>query len=177
MNAQPDRRNLRPLTASIVRSHLLKNAVDSTELSTLIEGVHAALERLGRPAPATEPLVPAVPVKKSVRPDHLVCLEDGLPLKTLKRHLAVHHGLTPAEYRAKWGLPADYPMTAAAYSEARSGLARAAGLGRKRTESAPTAADASVDAGQAPVTSEPPVASESEPVPKRRTLKLVLPKD
>lgn len=176
MTAVPDRKNLRPLTASIVRSHLLRNPVSASELPVLIESIHATLDRLGRAATDAEPPVPAVPVKKSVQTDHLVCLEDGMKLKTLKRHLAVHHGMSPAEYRAKWGLPADYPMTASTYSEARSGLARAAGLGRKRTEAAsPTPVEATPAEQVQVATTLAPVAAE--PAPKRRTLRLVLPKD
>lgn len=180
MTALPDRRDLRPLAASIVRAHLLQNPVAAAELPMLIESVHAALDRLGRATSEPESPVPAVPVKRSIRPDHLVCLEDGIKLKTLKRHLAVHHGMTPAEYRAKWGLPADYPMTAVDYSKARSGLARAAGLGRKRSDAA-----APVPVEAAPIEAAPPVSVEPAPVeaeppapkPARRTLRLVLPKD
>lgn len=99
----------------------------------LIVNVHAALHhQIAAPAADTsEPQKPAVPIKKSVTPDYILCLEDGKQFKSLKRHLATHHGVTPDEYRAKWGLPADYPMVAPNYSASRSALAKATGLGRK----------------------------------------------
>ena len=120
------------LTAGIVSAFVGCNAVPTAELPGLIASVHGALADLGRPVePQPEPLVPPVPIRKTVMPDHIISLEDGKPYKTLKRHLA-GRGLTPDDYRAKWGLPPDYPMVAANYAAQRSDLAKAAGLGASR---------------------------------------------
>ncbi|MBW8911108.1 MAG: MucR family transcriptional regulator, partial [Sphingomonas sp.] len=108
------------------------NSVAVGDLPNLIKSVHAALAGLG--APAAEPEVkqePAVSVRASIKPDYIVCLEDGKKLKMLKRHLMTHYQMTPDAYRAKWGLPSDYPMVAANYKELRKGLALKIGLGRK----------------------------------------------
>ncbi len=123
------------LTASIVAAHVSNNPVPSGELPGLISAVYAALDGIGRVAepPIVAQREPAVPVKKSIHRDYLVCLEDGKKLKMLKRHLATAYGLTPEEYREKWGLPADYPMVAPAYAERRSALAKEIGLGTGRT--------------------------------------------
>lgn len=124
------------LVSDIVVAYVSNNTVAREELPALIAEVHSAIDRLRSGAgaqPEAKP-VPAVPVKKSVTPDYIICLEDGKPFKSLKRHLATHHGLTPDEYRQKWGLPRDYPMVAPAYAAARSTLARTMGLGRKRAE-------------------------------------------
>ncbi len=119
------------LTAGIVSAYVAKNMVPPTELAGLIDSVSNAIRKLGEPAPEPEPeLVPAVNPKRSIHPGHIVCLEDGKKFKSMKRHLA-SHGLTPQQYRAKWGLPADYPMTAPNYSATRSAMARDIGLGRK----------------------------------------------
>ncbi|WEJ60217.1 MucR family transcriptional regulator [Devosia sp. FJ2-5-3] len=119
-------------TVEIVCAFVSHNTIPPSELPALISSVHASLAALGAiaapPAPAIEP---AVPVRKSVTPEFIICLEDGKKFKSLKRHLRTHYNLTPDEYRAKWGLPADYPMTAAAYSARRSQLAKDNGLGRK----------------------------------------------
>lgn len=126
------------LASDIVVAYVSNNPVPRSELPTLISNVHAMIERL-RSGAAAEPqveLVPAVSPKRSVKLDHIVCLEDGKKFKSLKRHLASHHGLAPDEYRRKWGLAHDYPMVAPAYAEARSALARNLGLGRKRSEEA-----------------------------------------
>lgn len=124
------------LTATIVGAYVSRNAVPAADLPGLITAVHGALAGLGRPAePAAEPLVPPVPIKRTVTPDAIISLEDGKPYRTLKRHLA-GRGLTPDAYRQKWGLPADYPMVAAAYAAQRSELAKAAGLGQSRREPA-----------------------------------------
>jgi predicted transcriptional regulator len=124
--------NVRELTARIVRAYVLNNGVSRSDLSGLLSGVAEALSRLGVPAPLVpEKPIPTVPVKKTITPDFLVSLEDGKRYKTLKRHLGAH-GLTPSEYREKWGLPADYPMVAPNYSDARSALAKTSGLGRKK---------------------------------------------
>ena len=112
---------------------MLPTTVEAGQLSKLIEEVHVALVRA--PAAAAEPeqkeLVPAVAIRKSVTPDYIVSLEDGRKFKSLKRHLAGTYGMTPDEYRAKWGLPRDYPMVAPNYAKARSDLAKRMGLGRK----------------------------------------------
>ena len=122
------------LTSQIVSAYVSRNAVQVSDLPTLINSVHQSLATLGQPqAPAEAPaeLKPAVPVKKSVTPDYIVCLEDGKKLKMLKRHLQSSYGITPDEYRAKWGLPADYPMVAPNYAKARSDLALKLGLGKR----------------------------------------------
>jgi predicted transcriptional regulator len=128
-----DQSGLVLLTVDIVSAFVTNNKVAQSELSLLIEDVHRALVRA--PAAAAEPekveLVPAVPIKKSITPDYLVSLEDGKKLKSMKRYLMRAHGLTPDEYRAKWGLPRDYPMVAPNYAKARSDLAKKMGLGRK----------------------------------------------
>jgi predicted transcriptional regulator len=122
-------------TAEIVSAYVSKNSVPAASLSALIGSVHQSLTGLvSGPAESTPQPVPAVPVKKSVHHDYIICLEDGKKFKSLKRHLGVHYGLTPAEYRQKWNLPADYPMVAPAYAAARSTLAKQMGLGRKPKE-------------------------------------------
>ncbi len=119
-------------TAEIVSAHVSHNAVAANDLPDMIVAVFAKLSDLGKPPTAPEvELTPAVPIKKSVQDDYLVCLEDGKKLKMLKRHLATAYGMTPEEYRAKWGLPYDYPMVAPSYSETRKALAVKIGLGRK----------------------------------------------
>ncbi len=122
------------LTAQIVSAHIGHNQVTADELPNLIRSVYSTLTRAGSPVPEPEKLQPAVPVKKSVFADHIVCLEDGKKLKMLKRHLQTAYGLTPDQYREKWGLPRDYPMVAPNYAERRSVLAKQIGLGRKPAE-------------------------------------------
>ncbi len=126
--------NLIELTAEIVSAYVSSNNVASGDLTGLIKDVHAALHRTatGTAMPDSEPLKPAVAVRKSVNADYIVCLEDGQKFKSLKRHLRTHYDLTPEEYREKWGLPADYPMVAPNYAKARSALAKQMGLGQKR---------------------------------------------
>ena len=128
-----DHTGVAQLTADIVSAFVTNNKVEQGELSNLIEKVHLALVKA--PAAAAEPekpnLVPAVPIKKSVTPDYIISLEDGKKFKSLKRHLQGSYNLTPEEYRAKWGLPRDYPMVAPNYAKARSDLAKKMGLGRK----------------------------------------------
>ena len=121
------------LTADIVSAFVTNNKVTSEQLKTLIADVHLALVRAPAAAalPEQKPLIPAVPIKKSVTPDYIISLEDGSKFKSLKRHLKGSYGLTPDEYRAKWGLPRDYPMVAPNYAKARSELAKSMGLGRK----------------------------------------------
>lgn len=124
------------LSADIVSAYVSHNALSVTDLPKLIADVHGALRGL-QSAAAPEPveeLKPAVPVRKSVAPDYIICLEDGKKFKSLKRHLRTHYNLSPEEYREKWGLPADYPMVAPNYSATRSRLAKDNGLGRKAAE-------------------------------------------
>ncbi len=125
------------LTADIVAAHVSNNSVSVNDLPTLISNVHGALSGLGTSAqpqdaaPAEKP-TPAVSVRSSIKPDYLVSLEDGTKVKMLKRHLMTRYGMTPQDYRAKWGLPADYPMVAPNYAEQRRTLAKSIGLGTKR---------------------------------------------
>ena len=119
------------LTAQIVSAHVSKNNVAPEALPALIQDVFRTLSNVGRePAQADKPQ-PAVPVKKSVFPDHILCLEDGKKLKMLKRHLMTSYNMTPDQYRERWGLPADYPMVAPDYARHRSSLAKKIGLGTK----------------------------------------------
>ncbi|MBS7542039.1 MucR family transcriptional regulator [Ancylobacter oerskovii] len=126
------------LAADIVSAYVSNNAVMSNDLPALIGDVHAALQSLGKVVEdaAPEPLKPAVSVKRSIAPDFLVCLEDGKKFKSLKRHLRTQYGMTPEQYREKWGLPADYPMVAPNYAAARSELAKQMGLGQQRRRGA-----------------------------------------
>lgn len=125
------------LAADIVSAHVSNNKVDASALPQLVRDVYRALIGLAGPAAAVaappQSLVPAVPVKASIKPDYLICLEDGKKLKLLKRHLRAHFNLTPEQYRAKWGLPADYPMVAPNYAVRRSELAHAMQLGTVRS--------------------------------------------
>jgi predicted transcriptional regulator len=118
------------LTADIVAAHVSNNSVAVSDLPVLIGNVHSALSGLSTPVPEIVQLEPAVPIRNSVKKDHIVCLEDGKKLKMLKRHLMSHYGMTPDDYRTKWGLAADYPMVAPDYAETRRTLAKAIGLGR-----------------------------------------------
>ncbi|MEI2384613.1 MucR family transcriptional regulator [Breoghania sp. JC706] len=131
-NATDD--NLIDLTADIVSAYVSNNTVPATDLPQLINEVYGALQKTSGVVsePEPEPLKPAVPVKKSVTPDYIICLEDGKQFKSLKRHLRTHYDMTPEEYREKWGLPADYPMVAPNYAAARSDLAKKMGLGQQR---------------------------------------------
>jgi len=120
------------LAADIVSAHVSHNSVAISDLPQLIQNVHSALAGLSQPADAVvAKLEPAVSVRASIKPDYIVCLEDGKKLKMLKRHLMTHYGLTPDAYRTKWNLPADYPMVSANYAERRRELAMKIGLGRK----------------------------------------------
>ena len=122
------------LTARIVSAFVSKNTLSANDLPQLISETHAALARVtgSAPPPERDELKPRVPVKRSVMPDHLVCLEDGKKFKSLKRHLRTHYNLSPEEYREKWGLPPDYPMVAPNYARARSDLAKKMGLGTRK---------------------------------------------
>jgi predicted transcriptional regulator len=122
------------LTAQIVSAHVGHNSTTTEALPALIESVHAALANMAT-VPAEAPRSkPAVPIKKSVFPDYIICLEDGKKLKMLKRHLRTAYGMTPDQYRTKWDLPANYPLVAPNYAEKRSVLAKSIGLGRKPAE-------------------------------------------
>jgi len=130
--------NLIELAADIVSAYVSNNSVSAHDLTALIGDVYAALQRTSAgivAEPQPEPLKPAVPVKKSVTPDYIICLEDGKKFKSLKRHLRTQYNVTPEEYREKWGLPADYPMVAPNYAQARSDLAKKMGLGQQRRRS------------------------------------------
>ena len=120
------------LSADIVSAYVSKNSVPVGELANLIAAVHASLERVAAPpAPEPEKPTPPVPIRKTVTPEHIISLEDGKPYKSLKRHIT-KLGMTPQQYREKWGLPKDYPMVAATYAAKRSELAKTMGLGQKR---------------------------------------------
>ena len=122
------------LTADIVSSHVANNTVAISDLPHVIENVFGTLSRLGVDVKIPEPKQePAVSVRASIKPDYIVCLEDGKKLKMLKRHLMTHYDMTPEQYRAKWNLPADYPMVAPTYAAQRRTLAKKIGLGTKRT--------------------------------------------
>lgn len=130
---QPAEDTLLTLTADIVAAHVSNNSVAVNDLPNLIQNVHAALTDISaRPtAPEAKP-EPKVSIRSSIKPDYIVCLEDGKRQKMLKRHLMTNHGMTPDEYRRKWGLAADYPMVAPNYAEQRRKLAKSIGLGTKR---------------------------------------------
>ena len=134
MNDMTGSSNFIELTADIVSAYVSNNSVGTAEIPALINQVHAALIRVsaGQVDLPSEPLKPAIAVKKSITPDHIVCLEDGKKFKSLKRHLRTQYGLSPEQYREKWGLPPDYPMVAPKYAEARSQLAKQMGLGQQR---------------------------------------------
>ena len=137
MTDNPVDANLIDLTAEIVSAYVSNNTVAATELPGLINDIYNALQRTSgtQAEPEPEPLKPAVPVKKSVMPDYIICLEDGKKFKSLKRHLRTHYDMTPEEYREKWDLPTDYPMVAPNYAAARSELAKKMGLGQQRKRS------------------------------------------
>jgi predicted transcriptional regulator len=132
------------MTVDIVSAYVSQNPVGAVDLPSLIQSVHAAIAGVcngGAEQPAA-PQVPAAPVRKSISHEHLICLEDGRQFKSLKRHLKTKFNLSPEEYRAKWGLPADYPMVAPSYAAARSRLAKSMGLGRARAGEATTKTNA-----------------------------------
>ena len=165
-NKDVSRRNL---TAQIVKAYVSKNHVTRDDLAPLIGIVYASLDfdaaKEPEAAPAA-PLVPAVPIKKSITPDYLICLEDGKQFKSLKRHLKTHYDLTPEAYRQKWGLAPDYPMVAANYAAKRSELAKSIGLGRK----AAPEIEPEVEIEEAPAAAVE-VEAEEKPAKRRRTSK------
>ncbi len=131
----PSQQVLVELTADIVAAYVSNHVVQVSDLTNLISDVHQALSNTASPTPVpvvVEKPKPPVPIRKSIEDDYLICLEDGQKFKSLKRHLMTHYNMTPEEYREKWGLPADYPMVAPAYAEARSRLAKEMGLGQRR---------------------------------------------
>ncbi|MFL5258542.1 MAG: MucR family transcriptional regulator [Hyphomicrobiales bacterium] len=135
MELTDDKSKIVELAAAIVSAYVSNNPVSQSDLPKLIQDVYRTLVGVSAgAAEAFEPVVlkPAVPVRKSVHPDHIVCLEDGKKFKSIKRHLRTHHDLSPERYREKWGLANDYPMVAPNYAEARSTLAKKIGLGQKR---------------------------------------------
>ena len=134
MSEDTDKSALVELTADIVSAYVSNNTLVVSELPALIENVGDALALAADKAskPQKPELKPAVSIKRSVTPDHIICLEDGKKFKSLKRHLRTYYNLTPEEYREKWGLPHDYPMVAPNYAAARSELARKFGLGQRR---------------------------------------------
>jgi predicted transcriptional regulator len=134
MSNTDDHNGLIELTADIVSAYVSNNSVSASEVPTLIGEVFSALSRVGTGVVAvvTEPAKPAVNPKKSITPEYLICLEDGKKFKSLKRHLRSMYNISPEQYREKWNLPADYPMVAPDYAEARSRLAKEMGLGQKR---------------------------------------------
>ncbi|HEX8446241.1 MAG TPA: MucR family transcriptional regulator [Sphingomonas sp.] len=152
MTTEPDETIL-ALTADIVAAHVGNNIVAIEDLPMLIKQVHAALATAGDPVvqPEAEPQ-PAVPIRGSVKPDYIICLEDGKKLKMLRRYLRTRFDMSPEQYRAKWKLPETYPMVAPNYTEQRRALANAIGLGRKPAAPAPTPAPAPKKRGRKPAT-------------------------
>jgi predicted transcriptional regulator len=152
----------RRLTVQIVSAHVANNTVALGDLPGLIAQVHRALTGLGK---AVEPVVerpqPAVPIKKSVTPEYLVCLEDGKKLKMLKRHLSSAYDMTPDQYRERWGLPMDYPMVAPAYAQHRSTLAKSIGLGTRRAIATPTPVAVKGAPSKTPQARQAPVAKKA----------------
>jgi len=153
MEEAGEQQGLLSLTTEIVAAFTGHNTIATSDLPGLIGTVYAALRSAGvvEAEKPVEALVPAVPIKKSVMPEFIVCLEDGKKLKMLKRHLARSYNMTPAEYRQRWGLPNDYPMVAPAYAAQRSDLAKSIGLGRKPVEAAAKPEPEPVPAAEKPV--------------------------
>jgi predicted transcriptional regulator len=128
------------LAAEITAAYVANNALSPVEIPNLLKAIHASLRDIAAtsvagyqpPVEAAPPQKPAVPINKTVSPDHIVCLEDGQSFRSLKRHLGTAHNMSPQQYREKWGLPADYPMVAPNYAEARSEMAKKIGLGQRR---------------------------------------------
>lgn len=145
----PRRAEILSLATKVVAAYAGNNATDTTRLIDLLDEVFIKLSELALDRRDTETLVPAVPIKRSMTPDYIICLEDGKRLRMLRRHLMSAYGMTPNEYRAKWGLPRDYPMVSASYSAKRQAFAKEIGLGR----------------GKAP---EPVPARAKQPSPEKR---------
>ncbi|CAH1653821.1 Putative MucR family transcriptional regulatory protein y4pD [Hyphomicrobiales bacterium] len=174
---QTDTSDLVTLSADVVSAYVSNNLVPAEELPKLIGEIYSALIALNAPvAAASEPKPePAVPVRKSITPDFIICLEDGKKFKSLKRHLQAHYGLTPAEYRQKWGLPADYPMVAPNYAATRSALARASGLGQirggRRAESEVETVEPVVEAAPKRAARKAKAEPAAAPAPAKRSRK------
>ncbi len=171
---QPDL-NVVEMAAEIVSAYVRNNSVPVSELPSLLQSVHESLGSIlngSKPEAVKEPPQPKVPVKKSVTNEFIVCLEDGKRFKSLKRHLHSEHGLSPQEYRDKWGLAKDYPMVAPAYADARSNLAKTMGLGRKAGTPAMEMPEPEPEAAEpvpAPAPqAEPAAEAEAEPAKKPR---------
>ena len=130
MSDQENQSELLELTSEIVAAHVSNNTLAVNDLPQLIQDVYSTLATVGKAQASAERLQPAVSIKKSVTPDHIICLEDGKKLKMLKRHLKTAYNMSPDEYREKWGLPRDYPMVAPNYAKHRSDLAKEIGLGK-----------------------------------------------
>lgn len=162
-----DKETLVTLTADIAAAFVSNNTIETADIGKLISSVHASLRDLGdeKAAEASQPLQPAVPIRSSVKPDYIVCLESGKKLKMLKRHLATNYKMTPAEYRAKWGLKADYPMVAPNYAATRKELALKIGLGRKPKSGAAAPAKAAA-AAKAPAKAKAAPAVRKAAAPK-----------
>ena len=165
-----DQSVLRDLCADIVSAHVSNNRVAVSDLPNLIQSVYASLASLGEPEVVEEVRQePAVSIRASVKPDYIVCLEDGKKLKMLKRHLMTHYQMTPEQYRVKWNLPADYPMVAPNYAAARAELAKKIGLGRK-----PGMTNAKVSAAKAAPKAAPKKAApkaSNKPAPELEKVK------
>lgn len=128
-----DKNTLIDMTAEIVSAYVGNNEISAGDLPKLVQNIYSSLSDVsqGISAEDAEPAKPAISIKRSITPDYIICLEDGKKFKSLKRHLRAHYDMTPDEYRAKWGLPKDYPMVAPNYAKARSALAKQMGLGQK----------------------------------------------
>ena len=135
LDAPPE--GLIALTGAITAAYLRGNPLPAADIPGVISTVFGSLRRLGQPEPREEAPKPAVPIRRSVTAEYIVCLEDGRKLKMLRRYLRTTYGMTPDEYRAKWNLPPDYPMVAPAYAAKRSALANSSGLGQRRPEPEP----------------------------------------
>jgi len=163
---EPNTETLLGLTADIVASHVANNNVATNDLPSLISNVYSALSGLNSAAPSKQPeQEPAVSIRSSIKPDYLVCLEDGKKLKMLKRHLMTHYQMTPSDYRAKWKLPADYPMVAPNYAAQRRKLAHDIGLGRKAAPAPKAAAPAKAAPAAAKAEAAPAKASPAKAAP------------
>ena len=129
--------NLLAATATLAGAYFSRNSVPSEQISQILTDIHGSLAGLGQTSAELEPVKPAVSIRRSITPDYIVCLEDGKQLKMLKRHLRTTYDMTPEQYRAKWGLPTDYPMVAPNYAKSRSEFAKKIGLGRKAAPPTP----------------------------------------
>jgi MucR family transcriptional regulator, transcriptional regulator of exopolysaccharide biosynthesis len=144
-------------TTTIISAYVSNNTIQKENLSALIADTFRSLAQMDRKAAPVEELKPVVPIKRSVQPDHIICLEDGKKFKSLKRHLMSHYNMTPQDYREKWGLPGDYPMVAPNYALARSELAKKIGLGQRQ---APASVADSPKRGAAKIAKKAPAAKK-----------------